>query len=97
MAQPAGSTPQIGEYIHVLTARTQVLDTIREWLTLGGGAQDTFGLRDSQLYTALVAFLAFLESLTDHALYDSKNFNEEQVQASVRRLEDARSSSQRGF
>ncbi|KAG5351583.1 hypothetical protein C0989_005739 [Termitomyces sp. Mn162] len=85
--QPIGSSPPVGEYIHVLTARTQVLDTIKEWLTFGGGAQDA--LDDIQLFNALQSFL---DSPTDHVVYEAKNFTDPVVQQCKTRLIEVRES-----
>lgn len=46
--------------------RNEVLVTIKEWLTIGGGAQDI--LDDVQLYNAVHAFL---ESRSDHLVFRS--------------------------
>ncbi|KAG6864408.1 hypothetical protein C0991_009715, partial [Blastosporella zonata] len=86
-SQPIGSSPPVGEYIHVMTARTQVLDTVREWLTIGGGAQDI--LDDAQLFNALQSFL---DSPSDHVVYEAKNFADPNVQQSNARLIEARQS-----
>ncbi|KAG5644301.1 hypothetical protein DXG03_008719 [Asterophora parasitica] len=86
-SQPIGSSPAIAEYVHVTTARTEVLDTMKEWLTTGGGAQDV--LDDAQLFHALHAFL---ESPSDHVVYEGKNFADSGVQQSWFRLTEARQS-----
>jgi BRCT domain type II-containing protein len=50
----------------VADKRSEVLVTIKEWLTIGGGAQDI--LDDVQLYNAV---RAFLESRSDHLVFKS--------------------------
>ncbi|KAG6901253.1 hypothetical protein C0995_014541 [Termitomyces sp. Mi166 len=85
--QPVGSSPPVGEYVQVLTARTQVLDTIKEWLTFGGGAQDV--LDDIQLFHALQSFL---DSPANHVVYEAKNFTDPVVQQCKARLTEARES-----
>ncbi|KAF5374674.1 hypothetical protein D9615_008986 [Tricholomella constricta] len=86
-SQPMGSSPSVAEYVHVTTSRTEVLDTIKEWLTLGGGAQDV--LDDAQLFHAL---RSFLDSPSDHVVYEAKNYAESNVQQSVSRLTEAKQS-----
>lgn len=53
-AQPAGSPPPASEHL-VTRIRNEVLITIQEWLTIGGGAQDI--LDDVQLFNAIQTFL----------------------------------------
>ncbi|KAF8058629.1 rho GTPase activating protein 22 [Lyophyllum atratum] len=91
-SQPFGSSPPVGEYVHVATTRTEVLDTIKEWLTIGGGAQDV--LDDTQLFLAV---RSFLDSPSDHVVYEAKNFSHSNVQQSVSRLKDARESLRSSF
>ena len=52
-APPAESSPSAS--LLVARTRNEVLVTIREWLTIGGGAQDT--LDDVQLFNAIQSFL----------------------------------------
>ncbi|GLB37976.1 putative GTPase-activator protein for Rho-like GTPases [Lyophyllum shimeji] len=84
-SQPVGSSPPVGEYVHVITARGEVLETIKEWLSVGGGAQDV--LDDVQLFNALQSFL---DSPSDHIVYEAKNFSAPNVQQSFSRLTEAR-------
>jgi hypothetical protein len=53
--QPAGSSPSAFDHLHVTRTRNEVLVTIQEWLTIGGGAQDI--LDDVQLFNTVQSFL----------------------------------------
>jgi hypothetical protein len=53
--QPAGSWPSAFDHLHVARTRNEVLVTIQEWLTIGGGAQDI--LDDVQLFNTVQSFL----------------------------------------
>lgn len=68
------------------------METIKEWLTLGGGAQDI--LDDGQLFNAL---RSFLENSSDHVVYESKNFQDPNVQYVWANLTDTRSSLHSSF
>lgn len=65
-SQPAGSPPLPDQYVAAITSKSQVLETIKLWLTKGGGAQDV--LDDSQLLQALRAFFT---SSSDHLIHSS--------------------------
>ena len=54
-AQPAGSPPSASNHLLMARTRNEVLVTIQEWLTIGGGAQDI--LDDVQLFNAIQSFL----------------------------------------
>ena len=54
-AQSAGSSPSASDHLLVARTRNEVLVTIQEWLTIGGGAQDI--LDDVQLFNATQSFL----------------------------------------
>ncbi|PIL33764.1 transporter [Ganoderma sinense ZZ0214-1] len=54
-AQQPGRALTPDEISHVLRLRLEVLDTLNEWINLGGGAQDA--LDDGALYEAILAFL----------------------------------------
>lgn len=58
----------------------------------GGGAQDV--LDDTQLYHAL---RSFLDSPSDHMLYEGKNFTDTNVQQSLARLGESRASLRSSF
>ncbi len=77
-------SPSLSEYFHAATKRNEVLDTIKEWLTIGGGAQDT--LDDGQLYSAVHAFL---DSRTDHLIFKSDMLSNPAVQKAWESLSDA--------
>lgn len=68
------------------------METIKEWLTLGGGAQDI--LDDGQLFNAL---RSFLESTSDHVVYESENFQDPNVQHAWDSLSDTKSSLHSSF
>lgn len=72
--QPIGSSPSIAEYLYVANARSEVLETIKEWLTLGGGAQDV--LDDPQLFSGI---RSFLDNHSDHVVYEASNFEDANV------------------
>ena len=74
-SQPSGSSPTISDYMQVFSKRTEVFDTIKEWLTIGGGAQDI--LDDAQLYSAIGSFL---ESALDHSVLKATMFDAPPVQ-----------------
>ncbi|TFK24708.1 rho GTPase activating protein 22 [Coprinopsis marcescibilis] len=69
-SQPVGSSPPVGEYIDVATRRNEVLTTMKEWLTIGGGAQDV--LDDSQLYNSVQSFL---NGPSDHLVHKADAFD----------------------
>ncbi|KAJ4471470.1 rho GTPase activating protein 22 [Lentinula aciculospora] len=64
--QPTGSPPLPDQYLAAISSKSQVIDTMKLWLTKGGGAQDV--LDDSQLLPAVRAFFA---SSSDHILHSS--------------------------
>ncbi|KAF4620517.1 hypothetical protein D9613_001123 [Agrocybe pediades] len=74
-SQPSGSSPTISEYIQVINKRIEVLETIREWITVGGGAQDI--LDDADLYKAVDHFL---QSPLDHTIFKSVMFGSNPVE-----------------
>jgi GTPase-activating protein BEM2 len=73
--QPIGSSPSVTEYIYIANARSEVLKTIKEWLTLGGGAQDV--LDDPQLFDGINVFL---DNHPDHSVYEGSNFEDANAQ-----------------
>lgn len=85
--QPAGPLPSVMEYLYVANARTEVLETVKEWLTVGGGAQDV--LDDAQLFGAL---RLFLDGDADHVVLETNNFEDANVQQAWTRLADIRRS-----
>ncbi|KAK7029539.1 rho GTPase-activating protein [Paramarasmius palmivorus] len=89
-AQPHGTDPTVDDYVDVLTSRQKVIETIKSWLTRGGGAQDM--LDDSQL---LASLHSFLQSSTDHLVYMSSNFSDPTVQQTRESLVDSRTSLER--
>lgn len=84
-SQPQSSSPAVGEYLVVTHDRSEVLATLREWLTNGGGAQDA--LDDSRLFAA---WTSFCEDSTDHAVVPSLNFQEPAVRQAWRALQQAK-------
>ncbi|KAF8994802.1 hypothetical protein BDQ17DRAFT_1366382 [Cyathus striatus] len=85
--QPSGSVPPIPEYLKVMTSRIEVLETMKEWLMSGAGAQDV--LDDPQLFTAV---RTFLDSSSDHIVYKSATFHEPAVVQSWANLTKAKES-----
>lgn len=59
------------------------MSTLKEWLTIGGGAQDI--LDDAQLHSAV---WSFLNSPTDHLLFKPSMFNVPAVQKAWSSLTD---------
>ncbi|EAU92027.2 rho GTPase activating protein 22 [Coprinopsis cinerea okayama7 len=82
-SQPGGASPAVGEYIHVATRRNEVLTTIKEWLTVGGGAQDV--LDDAQLYSSVQSFLS---GPSDHSVHKAENFDDPTVRQVWNGLEE---------
>ncbi|KAF5377413.1 hypothetical protein D9757_009715 [Collybiopsis confluens] len=62
--QPSGSPPLPDQYLTAISSKSHVLETIKLWLTKGGGAQDA--LDDAQLFQALRTFFA---SPSDHIIH----------------------------
>jgi hypothetical protein len=85
--QPVGSSPSITEYLYVANARSEVLQTIKEWLTLGGGAQDV--LDDPQLFNGI---RSFLDNHSDHVVYEASNFEDVNVRQAWANLTEVKSS-----
>ncbi|TFK85784.1 hypothetical protein K466DRAFT_664258 [Polyporus arcularius HHB13444] len=82
--QPGHSlTPD--EVSHVVRLRLEVLETLGEWITQGGGAQDA--LDDATLYEAL---LAFLTQPTEQKLLESIPDQESDAGQALRALEVTR-------
>ena len=86
-SQPPSSGPTVDDYLNVATSRRQVLGTIREWLSIGGGAQDI--LDDAQLYSAI---RIFLDNAMDHGVVESDHFANPMVRQAWDGLEEARQS-----
>lgn len=76
-SQPVGSAPPANEYLQVIGNRTEVLETMKEWITTGGGSQDI--LDDVQLFDSI---RSFLDSDADHVVYVSKNFDHPNIRQS---------------
>ncbi|KAJ6626628.1 hypothetical protein B0H10DRAFT_1997916 [Mycena sp. CBHHK59/15] len=83
--QPRGPVPSVAEYLYVAGSRTEILDTLKNWLTRGGGAQDM--LDDVNLYTAT---RAFLDNSTDHVMLQSANASDPGVQQAWSTLTEVR-------
>lgn len=84
--QPRGPVPSVAEYLYVAGSRTEVLESIKDWLTIGGGAQDM--LDDVHLFTAA---RTFLDSPVDHVMLQSANAGDPSVQQAWANLEEVRS------
>ncbi|TBU46639.1 hypothetical protein BD309DRAFT_888031 [Dichomitus squalens] len=82
--QQAGRALTLDESPHVVRLRLEVLDTLSEWITQGGGAQDA--LDDGALYEAL---LSFLTQPAEQKLSESASQSEAACQA-LRALETSR-------
>ncbi|KAL1659369.1 rho GTPase activating protein 22 [Schizophyllum commune] len=89
--QPRGSPPSAEEYLLAIDLRSEVIDTMREWLCCGNGSQDV--LDDNTLYHA---FHDFLLSDSDHMSIDVKIVPEEVARAFTK-LERLRESLQATF
>ncbi|KAJ7036799.1 rho GTPase activating protein 22 [Mycena alexandri] len=90
--RPRGPVPSVAEFLYVAGSRTEVLDTIKDWLTRGGGAQDM--LDDPQLHTAV---RSFLDNPTDHVMPQSANTSDPGVEQAWGTLTDVRCRLRRTF
>ncbi|TFK45164.1 hypothetical protein BDQ12DRAFT_50569 [Crucibulum laeve] len=90
--QAVGSSPSCSEYHTVANSRVAVLETMKEWITIGGGAQDI--LDDLQLYNAVRSFLT---SESDHMVFKSENFEDESVRQAWATLTQAKSALHSAF
>lgn len=90
--QPVGSSPSVTEYLYVANARSEVLETIKEWLTLGGGAQDV--LDDPQLF---IGIRSFLDNHSDHVVCEASNFEDANVRQAWATLTELRRSLSSSF
>ncbi|KAI0629663.1 hypothetical protein C8Q77DRAFT_1141583 [Trametes polyzona] len=85
-AHSAGRTLTPDEISHAVRLRLEVLETMGEWISQGGGAQDA--LDDAGLYDA---FLAFLSQPTEQKLLESAGPEaESDVSQTLKALELAR-------
>ncbi|KAJ3512365.1 hypothetical protein NLJ89_g3558 [Agrocybe chaxingu] len=84
-AQPPGSLPTSTDYLDAINNRAEVLATVKEWLTLGGGAQDI--LDDNQLF---IAVQSFLESPADHQLFKAPASEADSVKQAWESLSEMR-------
>lgn len=75
----------IGDYISLINGRSEVLETLKEWVSIGGGAQDI--LDDKDLFQAVQVFL---NSPTDHTVHQNRNFFDPTVQNAWQNLVDCR-------
>ena len=69
------------EMNHVIQSRSELLGTMNDWMTSGGGAQDA--LDDTQLYDSV---RAFLEHPTDHQVIDDLAQHNQDIQEAVNML-----------
>ncbi|KAF8655891.1 hypothetical protein AX16_002876 [Volvariella volvacea WC 439] len=74
-SHPHGPNPSVADYHEVINRRSEVLATLKEWITVGGGAQDI--LDDPALFDVVRSFL--FESSSNHTIIQSKNFEEASV------------------
>ncbi|KAI0366782.1 hypothetical protein BV20DRAFT_971516 [Pilatotrama ljubarskyi] len=84
-AHQAGRTLTSEEISRIVRLRLEVLETMSEWVTHGGGAQDA--LDDTGLYEA---FLTFLTQPTEQKLLESASDPESDVSQALRALDLAR-------
>ncbi|KAI0669428.1 hypothetical protein C8Q78DRAFT_977573 [Trametes maxima] len=84
-AHQAGRSLTSDEIAHVVRLRLEVLETMSEWVTHGGGAQDA--LDDSGLYDAL---LTFLTQPTEQKLLESAPGPESDVSQALKALDLSR-------
>ena len=91
-SQPFGSSTPVSEYVHVTSVRCEVLDTLKEWMSVGGGAQDV--LNDPELFSSL---RTFLESSSEHTIPSHKRSSDSNVQQCLARLAESRNALQSSF
>jgi GTPase-activating protein BEM2 len=83
--QTPANAASVEDYVKCISSRTAVLETLRTWLSKGGGAQDM--LDDVQLLQAL---RTFLDSSSDHFIAVSPNLSEPKVKQALDTLNDTR-------
>ncbi|KAF5354352.1 hypothetical protein D9758_010729 [Tetrapyrgos nigripes] len=83
--QTPSTAISVEDYLKCISSRTAVLETLKTWLSKGGGAQDM--LDDVQLLQAL---RTFLDSSSDHFIPVTHNLNESSVKQAWDALNDAR-------
>jgi GTPase-activating protein BEM2 len=86
-SQPHGQSPLEDEYLKTAHLRADVLETIKEWLDKGAGAQDI--LDDGQLYDALQTFLS---NSADHIVHRPSTFRDDNVNEAWSNLDELRKS-----
>ncbi|KAK0471613.1 rho GTPase activating protein 22 [Armillaria novae-zelandiae] len=92
-AQPRSSPPRLSEYLSKANVRAEVLETMLEWVTGGGGAQDI--LDDPQLLQSLQSFL---KSPDDHVFRVPADLEREpSLKQSMSSLREMRQSLRRNF
>lgn len=77
---------------YVVQVRSEILGTINDWITLGGGAQDV--LDDPQLYESI---LTFLEHPTDHSVLQDMPRDDQDIHEAVNMLYNAKLSLHTSF
>ncbi|KAJ6483670.1 hypothetical protein DFH09DRAFT_1292030, partial [Mycena vulgaris] len=90
--RPQGAVPSVAEFLYVAGSRTEVLDTLKDWVTRGSGAQDI--LDDPQLY---IAVRSFLDNPTDHIIPHSANASDPSVEQAWSTLTEVRCRLRRTF
>ncbi|KAJ7259136.1 hypothetical protein B0H12DRAFT_1014571 [Mycena haematopus] len=90
--RPRSAVPSVAELLYVAGSRTEVLDTIKDWLTRGGGASDM--LDDLQLYAAV---RSFIDDPSEHVIPQSANASDPGVEQVWSTLTEVRSRLQRTF
>ncbi|KAF7346781.1 Rho GTPase activating protein 22 [Mycena sanguinolenta] len=90
--RPRGAVPSVAELLYVVGSRTEVLDTIKDWLVRGGGASDM--LDDLQLHTAV---RSFIDDPVEHIISQSANSSDPGVEQACSTLTEVRSRLRRTF
>lgn len=86
-SQPLGETTLAADYSKIIRTRAEALEAIKEWLTIGFGAQDF--LDDAQLYSTVKGFLD--SQSPDHVIDDSTQaFEDASVRKAWADLQDLR-------
>ncbi|OAX35708.1 hypothetical protein K503DRAFT_868067 [Rhizopogon vinicolor AM-OR11-026] len=88
----ASTPPSSSSSLHVIQFRAEVLETVKEWITSGGGAQDC--LDNVQLFEAVQSFL---ESPLDRSSFDPASADENDVNQAWDALDGARQTTLTAF
>ncbi|KAF8883269.1 hypothetical protein BD779DRAFT_1674611 [Infundibulicybe gibba] len=86
-AQTTGPNPPVFDYLQVINNRREVLETIKEWFTVGGGTQDI--VDEIQLYGSI---RSFLYEAADHSIFQAPNFTDPNVNQAWLSLQQTKNS-----